>query len=811
MHKPIPFAPGWPGIKPSWTSSDKTGVGTALNQNTQIWFTLSHGIINEIYFPRLDTPSTRDMEMLVTNGRDFFSEEKRHTHSELTYPNEGVPLYQIVNRCKNHLYQIEKRILADPLRDSLLQRINFIPEDTLDNPHLYVLLSPHLGNMGYDNTAWIGEYKGTPMLFAQRQHFCLALACSAPWLGLSVGFVGTSDGWQDLHRHKRMTMFHERAENGNVALIGEIDWRTANGPFLLSLGFGLSPFEAGNRALASLQDGYSWAEKKYVQEWLTWHDTLRPMDEHVVEGWNPYRVSATVLRVHESKRIMGSLIASLSFPWGASKSDNDMGGYHLTWPRDLSESAGGLLAMGAPNDAWPIIHYLQSTQENDGHWPQNMWLDGKPYWSGIQLDETAFPIMLIDLARREGVLSDGEFRRLWPMVRKAAAFIARNGPITEQDRWEEDAGYSPFTLAVAIAALLVAAELAERINEHNIASYLRETADVWNDGIDRWTYVQDTDLSREIGVEGYYLRIAPPDITKVSNPALCFIPIKNQPSGIKLLPASQIVSPDALALVRFGLRAPDDPRILNTIKVIDKLLKVETPHGPAWHRYNHDGYGEHEDGQPFDGSGIGRPWPLLTGERAHYELAAGNLDEAKRLQQTMAMFANAGGMFPEQIWDAPDIPKKDLYLGAPSGSAMPLVWAHAEYVKLVRSMREERVFDAPPQTIDRYIVHKMVSPHSFWRFNFKRKIIPAGKILRLEIFHEAMIHWTGDNWQSSQDMDTKNTGLGIHIADLPTQNLEPGSKIQFTFYWIDSQRWEEIDYMVKVVEVGDKRLYIKHS
>ncbi|MDE3208348.1 MAG: glucan 1,4-alpha-glucosidase, partial [Pseudomonadota bacterium] len=700
---------------------------------------------------------------------------------------------------------------TDPRRDSLLQNTRFIPNATLDDPHLYVLLSPHLGNQGYENTAWIGEYKGVPMLFAQRQHYCLALACSAPWLGRSAGFVGYSDGWQDLYRHHRMTMFFERAENGNVALMAEIDWRITNGNFVLALGFGLSPFEAGNRALASLQDGYAWAEKKYIQEWQNWHETLLPLDEQVVEGWNPYRVSATVLRVHESKRILGSLIASLSFPWGGSKSDNDMGGYHLTWPRDLAESAGGLLAIGAPSEAWPIIHYLQSTQESDGHWPQNMWLDGKPYWTGTQLDETAFPIMLIDLARREGALSDGEFRRLWPMVRKAAAFIACNGPITEQDRWEENSGYSPFTLAVTIAALLVAAELADRINEHTIAGYLRETADVWNDGIDRWTYVRDTRLSREVGVDGYYIRIAPPEITRSSNPELCFIPIKNQPSGTCYLPASDIVSPDALALVRFGLRAADDPRILNTIRVIDQQLKLETEHGPAWHRYNHDGYGEHENGEPYDGSGIGRPWPLLTGERAHYELAAGNLAEARRLQQAMAQFANTGGMLPEQIWNAADIPEHDLYFGAPSGSAMPLVWAHAEYVKLVRSMREERVFDTPPQTIDRYIVHKVVSPHSFWRFNFKRKIIPAGKILRLEVLQEAMVHWSANNWTTSEDIDSKNTGLGLHIIDLPTQELEAGSRILFTFYWVDTLRWEGINYEVEVVNTQDPRLYVQQT
>ena len=264
------------------------------------------------------------------------------------------------------------------------------------------------------------------------------------------------------------------------------------------------------------------------------------------------------------------------------------------------------------------------------------------------------------------------------MVRRAAAFIVRNGPVTQEDRWKEDPGYSPFTLAVEIAALLTAARLAELNGEPAIASYLRETADAWNTSIERWTYVQNTDLAQQVGVEGYYVRIAPPKAAKASSPAAGFVPIKNRPQGQSQEPASQIVSPDALALVRFGLRAADDPRILNTVKVIDALLKVDTPFGPAWHRYNDDGYGEHEDGSPFDGTGVGRAWPLLTGDRAHYELAGRHFDEANRLMEVLKSFSNDGGLIPEQVWDSPDVPEKELFFGQPSGSAMPLVWAHAE-------------------------------------------------------------------------------------------------------------------------------------
>src|SRR5208337_2812640 len=242
-----------------------------------------------------------------------------------------------------------------------------------------------------------------------------------------------------------------------------------------------------------------------------------------------------------------------------------------------------------------------------------------------------FPILLLDLLRREAREGLGKLDRWWPMVRKAASFIVRNGPVTQQDRWEEDGGYSPFTLAAEISGLLAAADIAQLTSHSDAATYLREVADAWNDNIERWVYATGGDLAEQIGVEGYYVRIAPPDSDGVASPTQGFVPIKNRPPGESPERAYHIISPDSLALVRFGLRAADDPRILNTVRVIDALLRVQLPQGPCWYRYNGDGYGEHQDGSPFDGSGIGRPWPLLAGERAHYELAAGRHSEAESL------------------------------------------------------------------------------------------------------------------------------------------------------------------------------------
>ena len=793
-------APGWPGIPPRWASSAKTGLGTSTSRDSRVWFTLSHGILNEIYYPRVDRACTRDLGFIVTDGRTYFSEEKRDTGSQTSQVALGVPAYRVLNTAVDGRYRIEKEVLTDPWRDVVLQRVRFVPiAGRLADFRLYVLLAPHLSNRGGGNTAWVGDYKGTPMLLAERTGSALALACSVPWLARSVGFVGVSDGWQELHAHKHLARTFLRAEDGNVALTGEIDLGAADGVCVLALAFGPTPMEAGQHALISLLEDFDATQTEYVRGWKAWHDTLAGGTARGTTGRPLYHLSAAVLRAHESKRVEGGVIASLSIPWGFSKGDDDLGGYHLTWPRDLVEAAGGFLAVGDSRAARRVLRYLQVTQESDGHWSQNMWLDGTPYWHGVQMDETALPILLVDLAYREGAIGRSERDAFWPMTRRAAAFLACNGPVSPQDRWEEDPGYSPFTIAAEIAALVVAADLAEAVGSTTAATYLRETADAWNAGVERWLYVAGTTLARQNGVDGYYVRIAEPDRADAASPRDGFVPIKNRPPDQSAGPAALMVSPDALALVRFGLRAPDDPHIVNTVKVIDATLKVDTPRGPAWHRYQGDGYGEHADGAPFDGTGVGRAWPLLTGERAHYELAAGRARTAEQLAQALEAFAGDSGLLPEQIWDGPDIPERELFSGRASGSAMPLVWAHAEYLKLCRSLRDGEVFDRPPQTVQRYLANKTTtSRRIIWRFNNKVRAMPAGYTLRVETLATAVVHWSADGWRTVRDTATRDTTLGVHLTDLPTTALRTGDRVELTFYWPDANRWEGADFIVCV-------------
>ncbi|HEY6977753.1 MAG TPA: glycoside hydrolase family 15 protein [Chitinophagaceae bacterium] len=786
-------APGAPGMKPIWTSSAKSGIGKAINAGSNIVFTIGHGIINEVYFPREDTACIKDMEFIITDGKDFFSEEKRDTQNSIRMMKEGIPAYHITNTCIQRKYAIEKEVIADPFRNALLQKVNFKSAKTSSPLNLYVLLCPHINNRGSDNYGWIGEYKGIPMLFASADGVTLALACSANFLKRSVGYVGKSDGWTDLHQHKEMQWQYEKTNAGNIALTAQIDI-SGEKDFILAVGFGRTGTEAGNRAWASILDGFELAKERYIDEWNKWHSLIW----NGAAVGNNLKISAAVLRMGEAKSFPGGIVASISIPWGTARGDDDIGGYHLVWGRDLAESAGGFLALKAKEDVLRAVNYLMSTQEEDGKWWQNLWLEGDPYWKGIQMDQIALPILLIDACDEIKLIEDQRMKRYWPGIKKAISFLIVRGPATQQDRWEQKSGLSVYTLATEVAALLAAAHLAELNDERDIAKYCWETADYLNSKIEEWTYVTNTSLAKKYNVDGYYIRINPfyQPVDEVSDRHLKIDHLTVEEDKLNL---AEVISVDALALVRFGLRAADDPKILNTVKLIDATLKVDTPYGEGWHRFTKDAYGEDENGNPFvdnNGKGKGRVWPLLTGERAHYELAAGNMEKAKALLKTMEAFSR-NGFLPEQVWDTQDIPEKELYFGQPTGSAMPLTWAHAEYVKLYCSIQANKVVDMPLHTQKRYVHKKNISRFEVWRFNSQCKEISLNKILRIEVMSTAIVHWSDDDWLTINETETKDTGLGIHLADVKLKNKN-GNEIKFTFFWKEDKRWENKDFSVVV-------------
>jgi glucoamylase len=802
-------APGRPGGAPHWSSSAKMGVGNSLESAARCTFTLGRGILNEIYYPRLDSPNTRDMGLVIAAEDGYFSEEQHDADHQICQPESGIPLYEVTSTDRRKAYKIHKRFVCDQDRDVILQWTKFSPlrlgRHALVNPSLYVLLNPHVGGRGADNKGWVGGYKGHPLLYASRGRVTLALGCSQPFLKRSAGFSGTSDGWQDIKRHGRMTWQYQCADEGNVVLTAQIELDKSN-EFLLAVGFGENAAEAGQRVVYSLNDGFDDARRRYVAGWQTWHKDIgdsklsaKPRESDKPQIETIYPISTMVLRLHESQNFPGATIASLSIPWGQAKGDKDLGGYHEVWGRDMCEAIGGLISAGASEEVCRGLAYLRATQEADGHWPQVMWVDGTGSRSGIQMDETALPILLLDLASRNKIISGSRLAGYRSMVRQAAGYLIRRGPSTPQDRWENAPGFSSFTLATEVAAMLIAADDAQSQQHGKLADYLRQTADLWNACIEPWTYVRGTALAKRCGVDGYYVRIAPPHMGGELVPDPHGYNRRLSQSGH---PAAEIVSPDALALVRFGLRAPDDPRILNTLKVIDAVLKTQTPFGPGWHRYNNDNYGETDDGRPFtsrEGGGHGRLWPLLTGERAHYELAAGHEQEARRLRKTMAAFAGEGGLLPEQVWDSTDLPECGLKLGHPTGSAMPLVWAHAEYVKLCRSLDDKEVFDMPPAVTERYAAGSPPSVrHAAWRFGHPFNEIRRGLNLRLEVHAEAIVKYTLDTWKTVREIKTRDTQLGLHVADIPCKSLNAGSAVEFTFHWTAANKWEGNNFNVKI-------------
>ncbi len=780
----IEDAPGAPGIPPTWTSSAKDMVGCALG-HSRLWFTLGFGIVNEVYYPRVDIPQIRDLGFIVADGEGFWAEVKRIDNYQIRLLVPGVPAIEIVHR--HQRYSLLMRVSPGSRRDVLAIECRLDGDDDLK---LYGLVAPHLGATGYGNTAELVSYHGRTTLCAEQGPFGAALAAvderqRDAIARASVGYVGTSDGWQDFARNGRMTWEYRRAGPGNVALIAELPRRV-----VLSLGFGSSAEAAATLAVGSLLQPFDNLLQQHVTLWQQWQAERSeryavPLDVPPTLA-DEFLVSTIVLRSHLDKTFPGAMVASLSVPWGDS--GNERGGYHLVWPRDLVETAGALLALGADQEARDTLRYLMATQLRDGHWHQNQWLGGTPYWRGIQLDETAFPVLLATALDEREALAGIEVE---DMVRRALGFIARTGPATEQDRWEESAGLNPFTLAVSIAALVAGAGLLPS----PAGDWAIELADFWNSNIERWTSVNNTALAQRLGVKGYYVLVLPMQALERHDTLRAVVPLHNRP-GNEQVRADELVGTEFLQLVRFGLRRPDDPLILDSVRVADALLKTDTPSGPVWHRYNCDGYGEHDDGSPYDGTGRGRGWPLLTGERGHYELVTGR--DPLLYLEAMCRMASPGGMLPEQVWDDDPIPSRRLAPGRPTGSAMPLVWAHAEFIKLLISRHQGHPIDRPRAVWQRYRGRRPVAGHAFWWPHAPVAGLPAEAKLAVALPMPAIVHWGHDGWQDIADEPTADSGLGFHIAVLDVSRLAADTRIDFTWQWQASRDWHNRDYAVVV-------------
>jgi glucoamylase len=661
-------APGAPGTMPTWTPASKEGVGTSTTTDSHVWFTLQGGVLSEVYYPRLDTADVRTLEFAISDGKKVWIESRDLLHS-VKRISESALVFQQTSRDREGSVRLTKTYITDPQRDTLLIDVEF---SGAASDSLYVLYHPALKNSGYGDS---GSLEGDALI-AQKEDIATALVSSGGFAQVSSGFAGASDGYTDLLLHKKLEWSYAQANNGNVVQAARISEAKH---FTLALGFGSTPSAALENARASLKRGFAAASAEYVQGWGQYLTGLRTVNE-LYRG--EFQLAAMVLKAHEDKTYRGAMIASMSIPWGfAVNSDKpNVGGYHLIWARDLYEVATGLLAAGDRAAAERALHYLLTVQQKaDGSFPQNSWLDGRPYWTALQMDEVSYPMILAwQLGKTD--------RDLWEHhIRPEAEFVVSHGPGTEQERWEEVSGYSPSTIAAEIAGLVCASEIARKNGASDDAERYLRTADEWSGNIEKWLVTTNGHLSGG-GGQGYYIRIErnldPNDGDQLD--------VHN---GGGVWDERDVVDAGFLEFVRLGIRRPDDPTIAHSLEIIDSTIRVETPNGPGFRRYNHDGYGETFFGGPWLGEGIGRLWPIFTGERGEYEVARGH--DPTTYLDAMLRFANEGGMIPEQVWDRAEATPARFVFGSGTGSATPLAWSMAQFIRLVVCAEEKRIVEQP--------------------------------------------------------------------------------------------------------------------
>jgi len=548
---------GWPGALPHWARADKSGVGTARSLSSEVWFTAAGGVITEVYYPDVDSPQILDLQLLVTDGATFFHDGKRDFNSVCQPIASDALGLHLVNTAIGQSYVVIQDVIAEPGSSCLLVRTQLQgARGFLTGLHVYVLLAPHLNGYGSGNT-W------------------LALDADGGFRMTGLGYVGVNDGWQDIIAHRRLPIWNfDSATNGNIALTAEIDL-SGQTEFVFALAFGqgaapqllagVSGYDPGpNGALVTLSEALSYpfeaaaGEYSHLSLFLSgWKDVnknrFQPKPQATFDQGRLFNISRNVLLSHEDKIYNGALVASLGIPWGESAGDR-AGGYHLVWPRDMCQSATALLASGEVDLALRGLMYLAASQAPDGSVFQNFYINGAPFGHCEQLDEFAFPIILAYRVSLAGALQRFGPR---PMVLAAAGALIANGPMTRQERWEENEGYSPSTLASNIAGLVCAAHFASQKQQDQItAQFLLDHADFLETHIEPWTVTTQGTLLPQ--VQRHYIRLLPThvksgarDPIQVEDPNTAFIDIAN---GGGLHPAKDVVDAGFLELVRYGVR-----------------------------------------------------------------------------------------------------------------------------------------------------------------------------------------------------------------------------------------------------------------
>ncbi len=760
---------GAPGQEPVWAYAGKLGIGSSYEAYYQgkysdsspqtgtvskVWFSLAEGGLTEVMYGLIHQAQLKDMQIIVA-GEGFVDNDQSDMSSKIEYLAQDAkgrplaPAYRIINRDKDGKYQLEKHYFTDPSTQTLFVRVTI---QATENVAVYAVLNPHINNDGWGDRAWVNS-RG---LHSEDQSTFLTFTGSRPFLASSVGFSGESGGIADLADGTLDWQFGSTGEQrGNVILTAKIfevgpGERKQND---LVLAFGESENASVQAATQTLEKGYNSVLSEYVGsgETLGWRDYLASLSglpalqNSATDGGALANASALVLKVQEDKTHAGALIASLSNPWGDTVSAKEGAtGYKAVWPRDFYQCAMALLALGDTHTPKVAFEYLKQVQVNDstpgnkgdgGWFLQKTQVDGVPEWVAVQMDQTAMPIMLGWQLWQQGVLDTAAIQYWYQqMLKPAADFLVAGGkldlgwaeptlqpPYTQQERWEEQSGYSPSSMAAIVAGLVVAADIANSIADTASADRYLAAADDYSARIESLTFTNRGNF----GDGEYYLRIAPEGNPNAPKPLA-------DRNGRGPLNTLDILDGGFLELVRYGVRPANSSAIVKSLAVLDDQglpdsLRVkyefsfdgEPGRFPGWRRYGNDGYGEDwKTGKNYGASGSdggegggmsphqrGRVWPFFTGERAHYELAAGTSIEELRARYVRALelFANEGLMLPEQVWDGVGInPANRFQVGEGTNGATPLAWTHAEYVKLLRSIADKKVWDYYPVVGERY-------------------------------------------------------------------------------------------------------------
>ncbi|GIF17236.1 glycoside hydrolase family 15 protein [Actinoplanes teichomyceticus] len=670
-------APGAPGLDQQFLPADKGGLITATGTASRVWATVQRtGGLGEIFYPDLGTPSVRALDFVVA-GPDGRAARAVGAVTSLI-DRRSLSFEQRLTDPAGR-WRLALRYVTDPHRATVLVDVRF----TAGPGHrLYAVYDPALANSRGGDA---GRTDGDALL-ASDGGVASAFVASPGFRATSSGFAGVSDGWTDLLADGRMDRRHRRAAAGNLVQTGELRGRHTT----LALGFGPSTRAALSGARAGLRRGFGALAREYAAGWHRHLAGLRRPP--AVADRTLWQVSAMVLAASEDKTHRGAYVAAPGSPWAFGR-DDPSGPYHLVWSRDLYQIATGLLAAGDRAGAQRALDHLFTVQQrSDGSFPQNARPDGTPVWTGLQLDQVGLPIVLAYQLDRTDVAT-------WRHVRRAADFLVgfeqdgNRAPWSPQDRWENQSGYSPATIAAQIAGLVCAASIARANGDVDAAGRYLRTADSWRARVKAWTVTGTGPYS----AEPYFLRL-----TKDGQPdrGSRYDIGDSGPSGVD---QRRVVDPGFLELVRLGVLAAGDPVVRNSLRVVDAQLAA----GPYGHRASFDGYGEKADGSPWDyplpaDSRItrGRAWPLLNGERGEYLIAAGDRAAAGRQLALLAGTATGGRMLPEQVWDQypPNRP-----LGTPSTSAMPLAWTHAQYLRLAADLAAGRLLEQPRAVADRYL------------------------------------------------------------------------------------------------------------